>query len=129
MPKSTGKASGTQRQFGYQPTHHSPRTHKGAQGPWFARLDLSAALPGPLYFRDVVALAPLAGEERGSLIIADDLFCLGVPADRAAQSGGDPAEVAGVHRLHVAEHVGNRQPALANATEEVVFVAFVRLAL
>ena len=47
----------------------------------------------------------------------------------AAQPRGDRAEMAGVHRLHVAEDVGDGQPALADAAVEVVLVALERLAL
>ena len=71
----------------------------------------------------------VAGEEGGGLVVADDLLGLRVPLDHPAEPRGNRAEMAGVHRLHVAEHVGDGQPALADAAVEVLLVALERLAL
>src|SRR5690606_14431211 len=81
------------------------------------------------HLEDVVPLAALAGEELGRFFVADDLLRLGIPLDGPAEPRGDRRQVAGAHRLHVAEDVGDREASFADAAEEVLLVPFVGLSL
>ncbi|MFO0003319.1 MAG: hypothetical protein ACK559_19535 [bacterium] len=88
----------------------------------------AAAVAGSSHGGNLETLAGCPGGKRRRLLVADDRFGGRVPADRPAQAGRDRREVAGVQGDRMADHVGNRQPALAEATVEVLLVPLRRLA-
>ena len=96
----------------------------------FAGIGASCSLPTYLsHPGNLESLTLFTREKCSGLIVADDLLGLWIPSDRAAQTRGNCAKVTGGQYLDMAEHVGDRQPAFANATIKILLVALEWLAL
>ena len=71
---------------------------------------------------NLVAFTLFACLPLGGLRITDDLFCIGIPLDRAIKSDGDICQVADGHSAVMAVNIADGLSSVSDTFEEVLHV-------